>query len=60
MFVSCFPVSQQLTGTLALAVFTATLGSLQMGYSLGVINAPQKVSQTHHTIITTFTLPAAF
>lgn len=39
-----FPVSQQLTGTLALAVFTATLGSLQMGYSLGVINAPQKVS----------------
>uniref|UniRef100_A0A673K1H4 Solute carrier family 2, facilitated glucose transporter member 2-like n=1 Tax=Sinocyclocheilus rhinocerous TaxID=307959 RepID=A0A673K1H4_9TELE len=44
-------------GTLALAVFTAALGSLQMGYSLGVINAPQKVS--HHTIITTFTLLAA-
>ena len=34
---------QQLTGTLALAVFTAVLGSLQYGYSLGVINAPQKV-----------------
>lgn len=34
---------QQLTGTLALAVFTAALGSLQFGYSLGVINAPQKV-----------------
>uniref|UniRef100_A0A669CVX6 Solute carrier family 2 member 2 n=1 Tax=Oreochromis niloticus TaxID=8128 RepID=A0A669CVX6_ORENI len=29
--------------TLALAVFTSTLGSLQYGYSLGVINAPQKV-----------------
>uniref|UniRef100_A0A9J8BYL1 Solute carrier family 2 member 2 n=1 Tax=Cyprinus carpio carpio TaxID=630221 RepID=A0A9J8BYL1_CYPCA len=43
---SCFPVSQQLTGTLALAVFTAALGSLQMGYSLGVINAPQKVKRT--------------
>lgn len=33
---------QQLTGTLAIAVFTAVLGSLQYGYSLGVINAPQK------------------
>ena len=35
---------QQLTGTLALAVFTAALGSLQFGYSMGVINAPQKVN----------------
>lgn len=35
---------RQLTGTLALAVFTAVLGSLQFGYSLGVINAPQKVA----------------
>lgn len=35
---------QQLTGTLAVAVFTASLGSLQYGYSLGVINAPQKVT----------------
>lgn len=34
---------QQLTGTLAVAVFTAALGSLQYGYSLGVINAPQQV-----------------
>ncbi|XP_057189514.1 solute carrier family 2, facilitated glucose transporter member 2 [Triplophysa rosa] len=42
--VSCVHVLQQLTGTLALAVFTAALGSLQIGYSLGVINAPQKVS----------------
>lgn len=35
---------RQVTGTLALAVFTAVLGSLQFGYSLGVINAPQKVA----------------
>lgn len=40
---------QQLTGTLALAVFTAALGSLQFGYSLGVINAPQKVVLFPHT-----------
>uniref|UniRef100_A0A8C6Q7E5 Solute carrier family 2 member 2 n=1 Tax=Nothobranchius furzeri TaxID=105023 RepID=A0A8C6Q7E5_NOTFU len=33
-------------GTLAIAVFTAALGSLQYGYSLGVINAPQKVENT--------------
>ncbi|XP_028995771.1 solute carrier family 2, facilitated glucose transporter member 2 [Betta splendens] len=39
---------KQLTGTLALAVFTAALGSLQYGYSLGVINAPQKVIETHY------------
>ncbi|XP_076013761.1 solute carrier family 2, facilitated glucose transporter member 2 [Genypterus blacodes] len=39
---------KQLTGTLALAVFTAVLGSLQYGYSLGVINAPQKVIQKHY------------
>lgn len=35
---------RQITGTLAMAVFTAVLGSLQFGYSLGVINAPQKVA----------------
>ncbi|XP_061600241.1 solute carrier family 2, facilitated glucose transporter member 2 [Cololabis saira] len=40
----------QLTGTLALAVFTAALGSLQFGYSLGVINAPQKIIQKHYAI----------
>uniref|UniRef100_A0AAR2JXJ2 Major facilitator superfamily (MFS) profile domain-containing protein n=1 Tax=Pygocentrus nattereri TaxID=42514 RepID=A0AAR2JXJ2_PYGNA len=38
----------QLTGTLALAVFAAALGSLQYGYGLGVINAPQKVIQTYY------------
>uniref|UniRef100_H2M7Q4 Solute carrier family 2 member 2 n=1 Tax=Oryzias latipes TaxID=8090 RepID=H2M7Q4_ORYLA len=38
----------ELTGTLALAVFTAALGSLQFGYSLGVINAPQKVIIENH------------
>ncbi|MFT7808223.1 solute carrier family 2, facilitated glucose transporter member 2 [Arapaima gigas] len=40
---------KQLTGTLALAVFTAVLGSLQYGYSLGVINAPQKVIERHYS-----------
>ncbi|XP_019953560.2 solute carrier family 2, facilitated glucose transporter member 2 [Paralichthys olivaceus] len=39
---------KQLTGTLAFAVFTAALGSLQYGYSLGVINAPQKVIEKHY------------
>nr|QHS77069.1 glucose transporter 2 [Trachinotus ovatus]QWS64999.1 Glut2 [Trachinotus ovatus] len=39
---------KQLTGTLAVAVFTAALGSLQYGYSLGVINAPQKVIENNY------------
>ncbi|KAK9533926.1 hypothetical protein VZT92_009014 [Zoarces viviparus] len=39
---------KQLTGTLALAVFTVVLSSLQFGYSLGVINAPQKVIEKHY------------
>ncbi|KAM9842901.1 solute carrier family 2, facilitated glucose transporter member 2 [Aulostomus maculatus] len=39
---------KQLTGMLAVAVFTAALGSLQYGYSLGVINAPQKVIERHY------------
>ncbi|KAI1882769.1 hypothetical protein AGOR_G00238340 [Albula goreensis] len=39
---------KQLSGTLALAVFTAALGSLQYGYSLGVINAPQTVIERHY------------
>uniref|UniRef100_A0AAX7TB19 Solute carrier family 2, facilitated glucose transporter member 4 n=1 Tax=Astatotilapia calliptera TaxID=8154 RepID=A0AAX7TB19_ASTCA len=33
----------QVTGTLALSVFTAVLGSLEFGYNIGVINAPQKI-----------------
>ncbi|KAJ8409635.1 hypothetical protein AAFF_G00230360 [Aldrovandia affinis] len=37
-----------LSGTLALAVFTAVLGSLQYGYCLGVINAPQKILERHY------------
>ncbi|GAB1296329.1 Solute carrier family 2, facilitated glucose transporter member 4 [Apodemus speciosus] len=37
------PLRQQVTGTLVLAVFSAVLGSLQFGYNIGVINAPQKV-----------------
>uniref|UniRef100_A0A8C6W0Q9 Solute carrier family 2, facilitated glucose transporter member 5 n=1 Tax=Nothobranchius furzeri TaxID=105023 RepID=A0A8C6W0Q9_NOTFU len=39
---------QQITGTLAIAVFTAALGSLQYGYSLGVINAPQKIIEKNY------------
>ncbi|XP_035984464.1 solute carrier family 2, facilitated glucose transporter member 2 [Fundulus heteroclitus] len=41
---------KQLSGTLAIAVFTAALGSLQYGYSLGVINAPQKVIEKHYAL----------
>uniref|UniRef100_A0A671ER10 Solute carrier family 2, facilitated glucose transporter member 4 n=1 Tax=Rhinolophus ferrumequinum TaxID=59479 RepID=A0A671ER10_RHIFE len=37
------PPQQQVTGILVLAVFSAVLGSLQFGYNIGVINAPQKV-----------------
>ncbi|KAE8290230.1 TRAF2 and NCK-interacting protein kinase [Larimichthys crocea] len=44
----CERNDKQLTGTLALAVFTAVLGSLQYGYSLGVINAPQAVIEKHY------------
>ncbi|XP_053118991.1 solute carrier family 2, facilitated glucose transporter member 4 [Hemicordylus capensis] len=32
-----------ITSTLILSVFTAVLGSLQFGYNIGVINAPQKI-----------------
>ncbi|XP_056421145.1 solute carrier family 2, facilitated glucose transporter member 2 [Hyla sarda] len=39
---------KNLTGTLILAVFTAVLGSLQYGYGIGVINAPQKVIERHY------------
>ncbi|XP_037550920.1 solute carrier family 2, facilitated glucose transporter member 2 isoform X2 [Nematolebias whitei] len=38
----------KITGTLVVAVFTAALGSLQFGYSLGVINAPQKIIEKHY------------
>ncbi|XP_068137114.1 solute carrier family 2, facilitated glucose transporter member 2 [Hyperolius riggenbachi] len=37
-----------LTGTLLFAVSTAVLGSLQYGYGIGVINAPQKVIEDHY------------
>lgn len=37
------PPQQRVTATLVLAVFSAVLGSLQFGYNIGVINAPQKV-----------------
>uniref|UniRef100_A0A668AAS7 Solute carrier family 2, facilitated glucose transporter member 4 n=1 Tax=Myripristis murdjan TaxID=586833 RepID=A0A668AAS7_9TELE len=38
-----FQVVGSMTGTLALSVFTAVLGSLEFGYNIGVINAPQKI-----------------
>ncbi|KAI4905059.1 hypothetical protein NFI96_016029, partial [Prochilodus magdalenae] len=39
---------QRITGTLALSVFTAVLGSLQFGYNIGVINAPQKIIEADY------------
>ncbi|XP_061651619.1 solute carrier family 2, facilitated glucose transporter member 2 [Phyllopteryx taeniolatus] len=39
---------KELTVTLAFAVLTAALGSLQYGYSMGVINAPQRVIERHY------------
>uniref|UniRef100_A0A3Q2FH15 Solute carrier family 2, facilitated glucose transporter member 4 n=1 Tax=Cyprinodon variegatus TaxID=28743 RepID=A0A3Q2FH15_CYPVA len=36
------------TGTLALSVFTAVLGSLTFGYNIGVINAPQKIIEADY------------
>ncbi|XP_042256431.1 solute carrier family 2, facilitated glucose transporter member 4-like isoform X1 [Thunnus albacares] len=36
------------TGTLALSVFTAVLGSLEFGYNIGVINAPQKIIEADY------------
>ncbi|GAA6086236.1 solute carrier family 2, facilitated glucose transporter member 2 isoform X2 [Tachysurus ichikawai] len=40
---------EKLTGTLFLAVCAAALGSLQYGYGIGVINAPQKVIVQHYS-----------
>uniref|UniRef100_A0A8C4X6Z3 Solute carrier family 2 member 2 n=1 Tax=Erpetoichthys calabaricus TaxID=27687 RepID=A0A8C4X6Z3_ERPCA len=42
---------QQISGTLILAVLTAVLGSFQYGYSIGVINAPQKVIEAHYRLV---------
>ncbi|XP_028931410.1 solute carrier family 2, facilitated glucose transporter member 2 isoform X2 [Ornithorhynchus anatinus] len=36
------------TATLFFSVITAVLGSFQFGYSAGVINAPQKVIESHY------------
>ncbi|KAJ7402942.1 TRAF2 and NCK-interacting protein kinase [Pitangus sulphuratus] len=44
----CERNDKHLTGTLVLSVFTAVLGFFQYGYSLGVINAPQKVIEAHY------------
>ncbi|XP_062840079.1 solute carrier family 2, facilitated glucose transporter member 4 isoform X2 [Anolis carolinensis] len=37
-----------ITSTLILSVFTAVLGSLQFGYNIGVINAPQKIIEQNY------------
>ncbi|KAM6894642.1 solute carrier family 2, facilitated glucose transporter member 4-like isoform 2-T2 [Lycodopsis pacificus] len=37
-----------LTGTFVLSVFTAVLGSLEFGYNIGVINAPQKIIEQEY------------
>lgn len=42
------PPPPGLTPTLAMAVGTAVLGSLQVGYHVGVINAPQKVLEDEY------------
>ncbi|XP_041038700.1 solute carrier family 2, facilitated glucose transporter member 2 [Carcharodon carcharias] len=39
---------KELTGLLLLSVFAAVLGSVQFGYGLGVINAPQEVIEKHY------------
>ncbi|XP_019733100.1 solute carrier family 2, facilitated glucose transporter member 4 isoform X2 [Hippocampus comes] len=39
---------ETVTGTLALSVFTAVLGSLEFGYNIGVINAPQKIIEENY------------
>lgn len=39
---------ETLTGTFILSVFTAVLGSLQFGYNIGVINAPQKLIEEEY------------
>lgn len=41
----CVFLLQTVTGTFVLSVFTAVLGSLEFGYNIGVINAPQKVKK---------------
>ncbi|KYO30476.1 hypothetical protein Y1Q_0007313 [Alligator mississippiensis] len=37
-----------ITPTLVLSVFAAVLGSLQFGFNIGVINAPQKIIEQHY------------
>ncbi|KAK5599282.1 Solute carrier 2, facilitated glucose transporter member 4, partial [Crenichthys baileyi] len=41
---------ETVTGTLALSVFTAVLGSLTFGYNIGVINAPQKIIEEDYNM----------
>uniref|UniRef100_A0AAY4AQF9 Solute carrier family 2, facilitated glucose transporter member 4 n=1 Tax=Denticeps clupeoides TaxID=299321 RepID=A0AAY4AQF9_9TELE len=41
-------VKNRVTGTLVLSVLTAVLGSLQFGYNIGVINAPQQIIEQEY------------
>ncbi|XP_061447175.1 solute carrier family 2, facilitated glucose transporter member 4 isoform X2 [Rhineura floridana] len=41
-------VGNGITPTLILSVFTAVLGSLQFGYNIGVINAPQEIIEQEY------------
>uniref|UniRef100_A0AAQ4R4F6 Solute carrier family 2, facilitated glucose transporter member 4 n=1 Tax=Gasterosteus aculeatus aculeatus TaxID=481459 RepID=A0AAQ4R4F6_GASAC len=43
-----FLFKRTLTGTFVLSVFTAVLGSLEFGYNIGVINAPQKIIEQEY------------
>ncbi|GCC33469.1 hypothetical protein chiPu_0011938 [Chiloscyllium punctatum] len=43
--------ADEVTGLLLLSVFAAVLGSLQFGYGLGVINAPQAIIEKHYAHI---------
>uniref|UniRef100_A0AAQ4PH86 Solute carrier family 2, facilitated glucose transporter member 4 n=1 Tax=Gasterosteus aculeatus aculeatus TaxID=481459 RepID=A0AAQ4PH86_GASAC len=43
-----FKEMHTLTGTFVLSVFTAVLGSLEFGYNIGVINAPQKIIEQEY------------
>lgn len=44
---SLTPTQSHLTATLLTSILAAVLGSLQIGYHTGNVNAPAKVSRAH-------------
>uniref|UniRef100_A0A8C5WEW5 Solute carrier family 2 member 2 n=1 Tax=Leptobrachium leishanense TaxID=445787 RepID=A0A8C5WEW5_9ANUR len=46
-----------ITGSLVFAVCTAVLCSLQFGYGIGVINAPQKIIESHYARVLDLRMP---